>query len=59
MREFTHPLETRRRRCEAEKARYWASDEYRLRSINRARVHAGYPPRASLAEVAPRRGGEA
>lgn len=59
MREYTHTLAERRKRCEAEKARYWRDPAYRLRSINRARVAEGYAPRASLDEVAPRRGGEA
>ena len=57
MRFYEHTLEVRRRRCEAEKARYRADPAYRLDKINRARAHAGYAPRASLAEVAPRRGG--
>lgn len=59
MKDYTYTLAERRKRCEAEKARYWRDPEYRLARINRARQQYGAPPRASLDEVAPRRGGEA
>jgi hypothetical protein len=43
-------------RAKLERERYWRNPEYRLRTINRYRRSKGYPPRASLDEVAPPRG---
>jgi hypothetical protein len=56
MREYSYTLAERRRRAENERRRYWSNPEVRLATINRYRRSKGYPPRASLDEVAPFRG---
>ena len=43
-------------RAELLRARYWSDPDLRLRTINRARAYQGLAPRASVDDIAPRRG---
>lgn len=49
--QYATPLEERIRLSRVHRRRYWSDPEYRLRKINRARVHQGLPPRASVDEI--------
>lgn len=55
---FTQPLSVRRKNAAVKARRYRADEIFRLTRINRARIHQGLPPRASLDECALRVGRE-
>lgn len=51
MTRFTRSLAERRADAARIARRYREDPDFRLQRINRARVHQGYPPRASLDDV--------
>jgi hypothetical protein len=48
MARFTQPLYERQANAAVKRRRYRSDPAFRLLRINRARVHLGLPPRASL-----------
>lgn len=56
MREFVTPLAERLRIAAYYRERYKRDADYRLRKINCLRARQGLPPRASVDEIAPKKG---